>query len=103
MTIHRWARGSILVTAVLAAVLGAVGTARADPAAGAAALGTWSSSGDAWTHRFPPGPTAVERTVQPVTELGGAAPGPVQPVVAVDATSPWWAPDVDLDLEGYGR
>ena len=90
MTINRWARGPVLVTGVLAAVLGAVGTARADPPTGADVLGTWSSSGDAWPHRFPPRP--VDRTVQPVTELGGTAPGHVQPAVAVDATSPWWMP-----------
>jgi len=98
MTINRWARGpTILVTGVLAAVLGSVGTARADPDV----LGTWSSSGEAWTHRFPARP--VDRTVQPVTELGGTAPEQVQPVVAVDATSPRWTPGFDLDLEGYDR
>ena len=99
MTINRWTRGPVLVTGVLAAVLGAVGAARADPTTGADVLGTWSGSGDAWTHRFPPHP--VDRTVQPVTELGGTTPGQVQPVVAVDATSPRWTRGVDLGLEGY--
>jgi hypothetical protein len=61
MTIHRWARRSTLLAAVLAVVL--------PYTAGAA-------SGDAWTRGFSPYRAPEVATIQPVPEICLPAPPP---------------------------